>query len=240
MAARRFHREINGLFDSMKRDRPLPGRRHGALARAKSRDTAVRHNSSAGKFQYGPAIAVNQTCATPNQLNDMRRMWPDVFSTLPHHFEDDTRNPCLLRRGKRVCLPYFYLIGATKSGTTDMYWKLMAHPEIRPPMKAGCQLGQNDTWASCGSKSELRPKGAVGKKTCSCIKELHWWNKAFRDSTSTFESYTSNFNALAQILNHHPETVTGDFTPMVHSNFIRGFKTTHAFHLPQILYAVNP
>ena len=31
------------------------------------------------------------------------------------------------------CLPYFYLAGTTKSGTTDLFDALIRHPQIVPP-----------------------------------------------------------------------------------------------------------
>ena len=36
--------------------------------------------------------------------------------------------------GQRLrCLPGFYLIGVTKSGTTDLYDKLLYHQDVVPP-----------------------------------------------------------------------------------------------------------
>ena len=36
-----------------------------------------------------------------------------------------SRRPWRLR-----CLPYFYLLGVTKSGTTDLYQSLLKHPDV--------------------------------------------------------------------------------------------------------------
>ena len=44
-----------------------------------------------------------------------------------------SRNPCRRNNGTQLglaCLPYFYLVGFPKCGTTDLYWRLGQHPDI--------------------------------------------------------------------------------------------------------------
>jgi hypothetical protein len=54
----------------------------------------------------------------------------------PFKFLKNFKSPCWKPAEKSSweppirCLPYFYLIGAPKSGTTDMHRRLIKHPEI--------------------------------------------------------------------------------------------------------------
>ena len=45
---------------------------------------------------------------------------------------------------KMRCLPYVYLVGVTKAGTTDLYSKLLHHPDIvEPSMKEPMWFDRN-------------------------------------------------------------------------------------------------
>ena len=60
-----------------------------------------------------------------------------VFSPLQEtpHFTEKSKNPCWYD-GKRLrCLPYFFIIGATKSATTDLFKRLLMHPNIKSTRK---------------------------------------------------------------------------------------------------------
>lgn len=48
------------------------------------------------------------------------------------HFLPNYKNPCWRQPGESElrCLPYFYLVGVSKSGTTDLYMQLKKHPKI--------------------------------------------------------------------------------------------------------------
>ncbi|XP_072040798.1 carbohydrate sulfotransferase 15-like [Amphiura filiformis] len=52
-------------------------------------------------------------------------------------FLPDYKNPCVLEKEKIRCLPYFYLIGAPKSGTTDLWWNIVRHPSVVRRVKEG-------------------------------------------------------------------------------------------------------
>ena len=57
----------------------------------------------------------------------------------PFHFLPEYKNPCWKTPGSKLpisCFPYFYLVGAPKSGTTDVFTRLQAHPDFaKPPHK---------------------------------------------------------------------------------------------------------
>ncbi|XP_071479278.1 carbohydrate sulfotransferase 15-like [Diadema antillarum] len=61
----------------------------------------------------------------------LRRLARGLFQKLPEPFSKKYKNPCWnVRHKPRQCLPYFYLIGMPKCGTTDVWNKLIAHPHV--------------------------------------------------------------------------------------------------------------
>ncbi|XP_070174126.1 carbohydrate sulfotransferase 15-like [Littorina saxatilis] len=49
----------------------------------------------------------------------------------PPKFTDKSKNPCWYD-GKRLrCMPYFFIIGASKSATTDLFKRLLMHPDVK-------------------------------------------------------------------------------------------------------------
>ncbi|XP_041482232.1 carbohydrate sulfotransferase 15-like [Lytechinus variegatus] len=62
---------------------------------------------------------------------DIIRMAPEVFKTVPRRFLPDFKNPCWHdEHNELFCLPYFYVIGLHKCGTTDLWSKLIQHPDV--------------------------------------------------------------------------------------------------------------
>ena len=54
----------------------------------------------------------------------------------PFNFLPNYKNPCWKTNKRTIpisCLPYFYLVGAPKAGTTDVFVRLNAHPEFARP-----------------------------------------------------------------------------------------------------------
>ncbi|KAL8609182.1 hypothetical protein ACOMHN_062422 [Nucella lapillus] len=58
--------------------------------------------------------------------------WFDLTKSGPYDFLPDYRNPCWRhpQTGDLRCLPYFFLAGFPKCGTTDMYQRIVAHPLV--------------------------------------------------------------------------------------------------------------
>ena len=48
----------------------------------------------------------------------------------PPVFLPDFKNPCWMENRTLRCLPYFYLAGVAKSGTTDLYHRITQHPHV--------------------------------------------------------------------------------------------------------------
>jgi N-acetylgalactosamine 4-sulfate 6-O-sulfotransferase len=57
------------------------------------------------------------------------------FQDIPKDFNSTFLNPCWYEPptgNKRVlvCLPYYFVAGFTKCGTTDLYYRMALHPQI--------------------------------------------------------------------------------------------------------------
>ncbi|XP_035685602.1 carbohydrate sulfotransferase 15-like [Branchiostoma floridae] len=84
---------------------------------------------------------------------ELRRLNPGIFSALPKEFLSNNKNPCWFEKvhgtdvGSRWrerlsdngtghfrltlrCLPYFYIIGMPKCGTSDLYYRITQHPDV--------------------------------------------------------------------------------------------------------------
>ncbi|XP_061174937.1 uncharacterized protein LOC133184104 isoform X3 [Saccostrea echinata] len=127
----------------------------------------------------------------------------DVFALTPPDFEQQFKNPCFYdacyQNGNRTtrklrCLPYFHVLGVDKCGSTDLYYRLVRHPQILPN------------------------KGILNKET------MWWsWRRyghTLRKDThqkETFLDYLHYFDGLSEKLEksqHDYYRVTGDGTPM--------------------------
>ncbi|XP_064601113.1 carbohydrate sulfotransferase 15-like [Liolophura sinensis] len=76
-----------------------------------------------------------------------RRGFTDILAKPPVAFLPNFKNPCWIERVSRFrydkvdgnfkgeirCLPYFFVAGFPKCGTTDLYRRLALHPQIQPP-----------------------------------------------------------------------------------------------------------
>ncbi|XP_078616278.1 carbohydrate sulfotransferase 15-like [Branchiostoma floridae x Branchiostoma japonicum] len=100
----------------------------------------VRHDTSWSdeNTQATSAVGFNMT-------SELRRLNPRIFSALPKAFLSDYKNPCWFEKAKETgldpqgrarvsfrlrCLPYFYIIGMQKCGTTDLYYRITQHPDV--------------------------------------------------------------------------------------------------------------
>lgn len=90
-----------------------------------------------GVFNYlreltNPCWHERLSSATPYSNNPFPAMLQPSFGKLEQIFTDRLqRHESNARRTR--CLPYFYVIGASKSGTTDFFENLIRHPNIAEP-----------------------------------------------------------------------------------------------------------
>ncbi|XP_071113588.1 carbohydrate sulfotransferase 15-like [Haliotis cracherodii] len=66
-----------------------------------------------------------------------RHLWQaeDIFCLRRLSFLKEYKNPCFHERTRNgrmnvLCLPYFHLLGVDKCGTTDLFDRILAHPEV--------------------------------------------------------------------------------------------------------------
>ncbi|XP_041460777.1 carbohydrate sulfotransferase 15-like [Lytechinus variegatus] len=61
----------------------------------------------------------------------LRKEVQKITKNVPTTFLPNFKNPCWFDSTNQLnCLPYFYLIGMSKCGTTDLWKKLTSHPDI--------------------------------------------------------------------------------------------------------------
>lgn len=63
--------------------------------------------------------------------NGAENIRPEILTHYPGPFITQMKNPCWLSpKDDLYCLPYFYLAGMPKCGTTDIWEKLTKHPQV--------------------------------------------------------------------------------------------------------------
>lgn len=71
----------------------------------------------------------------------------DIMNMKPINFLQNYKNPCFKDpKGTLKCLPYFMLIGLDKSGTTDLFFKIVKHPDVLK--NSGDLNGKETLWWS--------------------------------------------------------------------------------------------
>ncbi|CAG2223707.1 CHST15 [Mytilus edulis] len=126
----------------------------------------------------------------------------DILCMKPPRYSPSYRNPCWYPddSDKLSCLPYFLQIGMSKCATTDLFSRLIAHPDIIPL------------------------SGANGKN-----KSITWWNLRLTGSTwqppysggkrENFKQYSEYFSNAAKVIESNKDQtgyhgkVTGEGSP---------------------------
>ena len=60
-------------------------------------------------------------------------------------FLPEYKNPCFLEGTELRCLPYFYLAGAPKCGTSDLWFNLLRHPQVYDKVGKECHFWKKET-----------------------------------------------------------------------------------------------
>ncbi|KAL8618478.1 hypothetical protein ACOMHN_049895 [Nucella lapillus] len=72
-----------------------------------------------------------EACCAPNS-----NLTKKTFGYIkPPDFSEKSLNPCWYNGTRLRCMPYFYIIGASKSATNDLFSRLLSHPNIRSTRK---------------------------------------------------------------------------------------------------------
>ncbi|XP_048763501.1 carbohydrate sulfotransferase 15-like [Ostrea edulis] len=127
----------------------------------------------------------------------------DLFALTPPNFEQTFKNPCFYdachqtRNGtirKLRCLPFFHVLGVDKCGSTDLYSRIVRHPQIFPNNGTLNKETMWWSWRRYGHKLKV---------------ETH--------QKETFLRYLQYFDGLSNKLEHSQRdysSITGDGTPM--------------------------
>ena len=87
-------------------------------------------------YEERPAIELQLDHHTqPEQKEAFRKEPPDIFRSLPDTYLPDYKSFCWENStsGRFNCLPGLYLAGMPKCGSTDLFTKLVWHPDLRKP-----------------------------------------------------------------------------------------------------------
>ncbi|GMH38730.1 hypothetical protein BSKO_06614 [Bryopsis sp. KO-2023] len=71
---------------------------------------------------------------------------PDTFEMLPDAYEANFTNPCWRVNGQYKCIPFYHILGVSKCGTTDMYRRLIRHPNIYDSKNKGPHFWDESRW----------------------------------------------------------------------------------------------
>uniref|UniRef100_A0A0B6ZS08 Sulfotransferase domain-containing protein n=1 Tax=Arion vulgaris TaxID=1028688 RepID=A0A0B6ZS08_9EUPU len=123
------------LFDS--------GPKHEEQQR-RARERYDNKNIPAAQAQHVPVKITNTTLnsyrALPHieGLMETNKIMHDDYNFCPriepflgsYNYNSQTKNPCWMDNGVFRCVPYFYIAGFSKCGTSDLYYKLAHHPDV--------------------------------------------------------------------------------------------------------------
>jgi hypothetical protein len=125
-----------------------------------------------------PSAGLELRRAAAVVLPELRRaaavVLPEAFKVLPvgpgPRFDSDRVNPCFKPRagagGRRLCIPYFYILGQFHSGAFDLYERISHHPSVahRPPAASRyngeVHAWEKMMWRGCDYGSCPRRRGA--------------------------------------------------------------------------------
>ena len=127
---------LNAKYDTMLI--PLMGQKQNNVI-----SPIMKENASATKERRNPDVAVDTF------ISDFH---PELLIGLPvkpRQWDTKYKNPCWTENKLFLCLPYVFLAGFPKSATSDLYEKLVWHPEIVERAK-NKRMGKGNNWWTRG------------------------------------------------------------------------------------------
>eukprot|EP00057_Strongylocentrotus_purpuratus_P032276 XP_787115.3 PREDICTED: carbohydrate sulfotransferase 15 isoform X1 [Strongylocentrotus purpuratus] len=139
---------------------------------------------------------------------ELRKEFKRITAKVPNTFLPEFKNPCWLdAKDELNCLPYFYLIGMSKCGTTDLWKKLTSHPDIVDVPKEPHWWGPRRTgWtgiAAHGQEVMQVRKKTGGKDDRSIDWYLNWFK------TFAVDKLKPHFASATSRESYHPR-IFGD------------------------------
>ncbi|KAJ8018677.1 Carbohydrate sulfotransferase 15 [Holothuria leucospilota] len=90
-----------------------------------------------GLYRLAPSVSLytkwfsSESSPDASKQGDGMASVARIFDTVPKEFVSEFKNPCWYAPDKQLrCLPYFYIPGFPKCGTTDLWFKINSHPKI--------------------------------------------------------------------------------------------------------------
>lgn len=125
---------------------------------------------------------------TPEEVT---KALPTIASEL-QAFDGKYKNPCWHTAKGLQCLPYAYLLGMPKSGTSDLFVRLVAHDQVIGPNRKEVRWLTRGEFTTVAMEHEEIGESSRGKKLLG--------------AGSSVYSFTSSFGRLARTLEHTEST----------------------------------
>ncbi len=161
------------------------------------------------------------------QREEVRERYAHLFEGLPENgFRSDLKNPCweinpeayidiipMVTEKKKpesveestLCLPYVYLLGQPKCGTSDLFERIRAHPEVHPPKRKEIRwFTRGEFTTSWMSREDIYSNGEYDK---------YPYEKRLGNGTS-IRSFSRHFSGAIQAIKQNPlSSITIDGGP---------------------------
>ncbi|KAJ8042328.1 Carbohydrate sulfotransferase 15 [Holothuria leucospilota] len=169
-----------------------------------------------------------------NDTTKLKKIYAELFETFPTSFSPRFKNPCWFnKRSKLRCLPYFYQIGMPKCGTTDLWNKLIKHPQIQNvPKEPHWWAKRRNGWTQTPihAPQVLRVRHMTGKEDDASLEWYLNWFEAF---------------AVQDIKKNHKlvfgdGSVTTSFTPLGHWRTDFPGAKDPPVSLPDLMHSLQP
>eukprot|EP00798_Chlamydomonas_sp_ICE-L_P027171 gene27171-2411_t len=134
--------------------------------------------------------------------HELMKVSADAFQGLPQKLDAKFCNPCWYSGTTLRCIPFYHILGVSKCGTTDLYYRMSLHPDIYQSRNKGPHFWDECIWP---------PKGA-----CTV------------PPNGDFDGYVDLFQDAAKKIENNPRGITGDASSNTYTGakgvYLRGFK----------------
>ncbi|XP_071952901.1 carbohydrate sulfotransferase 15-like [Antedon mediterranea] len=174
-------------------------------------------------------------------ISDSLKHERKVYAVIPETFHPDFKAPCWYNKDdKPMCLPYFYIAGFPKCGTTDLWYKIIKHPDVievckEPHWWPWRQYG-TEKLPTC-QKEASKTTNTIGKPQSS----IEWYLHFYRTQGAVKEIVKSN-----RYKSFHPK-VFGDASVSTSYGTVGNFFSKYelideqfSMTIPKLLYSATP
>ena len=141
---------------------------------------------------------------------EVRQGLERVFQELPSSgFLSSYRNPCWHEHdgdAQFYCLPYAYILGQPKCGTTDLFSRLGHHPQVTLPKRKEIR------WLTRGEFTRNAMAAEENNEASMDASAVHWSSRRLSPQSSLL-SFANEFALPAGKIRHNPKMITIDGGP---------------------------